>query len=177
MLPPRTVIAEGSGRAAAAAGAVRHSCSTCIHTPLACKTATAKASWQFIYVQACMQHLAAQQSDMCQHVHHLCCHAAAQPAQYGENPGGYAYEHSHDPKHNTKDYKDYPQKEYKDYPVHHEHKAEVCSCVGFPGQDGPPGRDGKDGEDGPAGGDEFAAVGGFYEHGFAEARCRHQLHV
>jgi hypothetical protein len=85
--------------------------------------------------------------------------AAAQPAQYGENPGGYAYEHSHDQKHKNKeykdhpqkDYKDYPQQDYKEYPVHHEHKSDVCSCVGFPGQDGPPGRDGKDGEYGPPG--------------------------
>lgn len=43
-----------------------------------------------------------------------------------------------------------PQQDYG-YPSHHyEHKKE-CSCVGFPGQDGPPGRDGKDGYDGAPG--------------------------
>jgi hypothetical protein len=64
--------------------------------------------------------------------------AAAEPQQYGESSGGYEYDNS------------YPEKK-QDYPHHHEHKKEVCSCVGYPGQDGSPGRDGKDGEDGSPG--------------------------
>lgn len=58
---------------------------------------------------------------------------AAMQQQYGESSGGYA----------AGGYNDYSTDKHK-----HKPKPEICSCVGYPGQDGREGPPGPAGEDG-----------------------------
>lgn len=59
--------------------------------------------------------------------------AAAKPTQYGEYGGGY-----YQPNYNSY-YPKEKEKHKEKHVIKHEPKPEVCSCVGYPGQDGPPG--------------------------------------